>query len=86
MRAIAKAAPVDVEGEQFILAMGQHFDGVPLSCFTMLKGLQRLIAGAHAAAEAGSAAPENAPPESAASAYHNIPDDVVYPPGHYQGD
>ena len=92
VRAIAKAASVDVEGEQFILAMGQHFDGVPLSCFTMLKGLQRLIAAAHAAA--GSDTPENAPPSAEQSAYHQPPgpsDADVYPPGpggtpRYQGD
>ena len=81
---------VTVEAEKFILAMGQHFNGVPEVCVTMLRGLARFIGDARARAGIGGDSPENAPPEKDASAYHQPPpgppDDVVYPPGHYHGD
>lgn len=67
VRAIALTAPREVEGEQFILAMGQHFDGVPEACVIMLRGLARFIG----AAAATPPPPENAPPDQ--SAYHNPP-------------
>ena len=82
------AAPVEVEGEQFILAMGNFLGGVPETGVTMLRGLVRFLGRAGALHT-----PENAPPPIAGSAYHqpppslgSVPDDVVYPPGHYQGD
>jgi hypothetical protein len=61
---------VKVDGAQFIVAMGTHFDGVPQACVVMLRGLSRYISDARAAA-GGTA--ENAPPAAAQSAYHNPP-------------
>lgn len=69
VRAIALATPREVEGEPFILAMGQHFDGVPEACVIMLRGLARFIGAAPTPAE--TAAAENAPPPAEQSAYHN---------------
>jgi hypothetical protein len=84
VRAIAGDTPV--QGEQFILAMGQHFQGVPVACVTMLRGLARFIGDARSAQPA----PENAPPAEETSAYHNQPDPAdVYPQGdgpRYHGD
>jgi hypothetical protein len=64
-------AGVPIEAESFILAMGQHFDGVPEACVTMLRGLARYVGAARA--KAGVVPTENAPPDPAASAYHNPP-------------
>lgn len=69
VRAIAKTASVDVEAEKFVLAMGQRFDGVPEACVMMLKGLARFIGAA-----VPEPPPENAPPATEASAYHNGPE------------
>jgi hypothetical protein len=65
------AGDVPIEAEAFVLAMGQHFDGVPLACVTMLRGLARFVGDARA--KAGVAPPENAPPDPDAGAYHNPP-------------
>jgi hypothetical protein len=86
--AVHKIAP-HVEAERFVLLLGAGFDGVPVAAVKALTGLAKYIAAAEA--QMPQAAPENAPPEPAQSAYHQPPppgppDDVVYPPGHYQGD
>jgi hypothetical protein len=44
----ALAGDVPVEAEKFIVAMGQHFDGVPAACVTMLRGLARYVGDARA--------------------------------------
>ena len=64
------AHDVKVDGAQFIVAMGQYFDGVPQACVVMLRGLVRYIGDARAA---GGGTAENAPPPAAQSAYHNPP-------------
>jgi hypothetical protein len=66
----AIADGVKVDGAQFIVAMGQYFDGVPQACVVMLRGLSRYISDARAA---GGGTAENAPPPAAQSAYHNPP-------------
>ena len=58
VRAIA-GDTVPVEAEQFVMAMGQHFDGVPEACVVMLRGLARFISDARA--RTGDTPPENAP-------------------------
>jgi hypothetical protein len=63
-----KRGPGDeIPAEQFILAMGQHFNGVPAACVTMLRGLARFIGDTRAAQ------PENAPPDPSVSTYHQQP-------------
>jgi hypothetical protein len=66
VRRIAGDTPVDAD--QFILAMGQHFDGIPEACVTMLRGLARFVGDARA-----KQTPENAPADQ--SAYHDPPED-----------
>ena len=68
----AIAGETSVEAEQFIVAMGQHFDGVPEACVIMLRGLARFVGDARARA-GDAASPENAPPPPEQSAYHNPP-------------
>ena len=80
----ALAAPLEVDGEKFILAMGAHFDGVPEACVTMLRGLVRYIGDAGAAA--GQPPPENAPPPAGQSGYQGVSAADVYPEGHRPGD
>lgn len=71
---VRQIAAVPIEAEQFILAMGQHFNGVPEACVTMLRGLARFVGDARARAGAPPApAPENAPPAADQSAYHQPP-------------
>jgi hypothetical protein len=82
----AIVAPLEVEAEKFVIAMGQKFDGVPVACVTMLRGLVRFMSAAENAAP-----PENAPPDPEQSAYHEPDPNVVYPPAEgsgnrYQGD
>jgi hypothetical protein len=74
----------EAESAAFVLAMGQVFDGVPVACMKMLRGLYRKVGDARAKRPDDS---EMAPPDPSISPYHQgPPDDVVYPPGHYQGD
>lgn len=40
-----------VDGAPFIVAMGQHFDGIPVTCVTMLRGLARFVGDARSAAQ-----------------------------------
>jgi hypothetical protein len=77
----ALAAPTEVDGEKFILAMGEHFDGVPVACVTMLRGLQRFISDART-----QGAPENAPPPPGQGAYQGVTAADVHPPGRNPGD
>ena len=39
------------QANQFVLAMGQKFDGVPVACLTMLRGLAKFVAAARTPAE-----------------------------------
>jgi hypothetical protein len=84
------AHPTPVEGEQFIVAMGSHLDGVPEVCVTMLRGLARFITQART--QSGiEPSPENAPPPPEQSAYPQPKQSDVYPesPGggpRYHGD
>jgi hypothetical protein len=74
------AGDTPVNAEQFILAMGQHFDGIPEACTTMLRGLARFVGDARA-----KQTPENAPPDQ--SAYHTHPTADDDPGGQqYHGD
>jgi hypothetical protein len=82
----ALAAPKDVDGEKFILAMGQHFDGVPAACVTMLRGLQRFITDTPQPAWRRDSEPENAPPPAGQGAYEGVSAADVYPPGRTPGD
>ena len=61
----------NLEGEQFVLAMGQHFNGVPEACVTMLRGLARYVSNAKT--DNPATQPENAPPPPEQSAYHQPP-------------
>ena len=47
----ATGIPLD-QASQFVLAMGQKFDGVPVVCMTMLRGLARFAGDARAAGAA----------------------------------
>jgi hypothetical protein len=81
------AGPVPVDAERFVLAMGEHFDGVPVASITMLRGLARFIGDARAGMAGGGGSPEDAPPERQDSAYHTHPTAEGDPGGRrYHGD
>ena len=42
---------ITIDAEQFVLLMGQAFDGIPVACMKMLRGLARYISTARAAAD-----------------------------------
>lgn len=73
------AGPITVDAENFVIEMGKHFNGVPVACITMLRGLARLFAEARRPPER----PEPTPGPAS---------ETVYPPAHehsanrYQGD
>lgn len=64
------AGDVPINAEEFVLAMGQAFDGVPEACVKMLRGLARALG----TARASQPDPAQASPAD------------VYPEGRYQGD
>ena len=86
--AAVKAIRPGINGEQFVLAIGQNFDGVPEAVAIALRGLAKFIAAFDGKAGAGAGgADEQAPPERSESAYHTHPTADGDPGGRrYHGD
>jgi hypothetical protein len=84
VKQLAADAPVDAES--FIVAMGQHFDGVPEACVTMLRGLARFIGDARAGAATTATAAADATSETPGPDPRDVYPDAPGGGSRYHGD